>query len=239
MDKLIYRELIQPEGLVSFRVAIKESDLFILSTKKLEKEAEEALIWCRKDIEEYIYRNPLFKTSFEPLPLDDRMPPIVREMTLAGQRAGVGPMAAVAGAIAEGVGKKLLEFSPEVIVENGGDIFMKIRKERTVGIYAGNSPLSLKLALKISPPDTPLGVCCSSGTIGHSRSFGLADAVIILSSSTSLADALATAVGNMVKEEKDIKKGLEFIKDIWEVKGGLIIKGRRMGAWGKLNLSRV
>ena len=113
---------------------------------------------------------------------------------------------------------------------------MQVEKERSVGINPGNSPLTSRIALQIEPTDTPLGICCSAGTFGHSTSLGKADAVIILSSSTALADAVATATGNLIKEESDIKKGLLFLKNIPEIKGGLIIKGKQMGAWGKLNI---
>lgn len=235
-NRLVYRKLIRSYDLCSFEVQIKESNLLVLAEKKLTKETEEALLTCRKDIEQYIYKNPLFKRTFKPLPVKSDMPLIVRAMTEAAQKAGVGPMAAVAGAIAEFVGKELLNYCKQVIVENGGDIFMKVEKERTVGIYAGNSPLTGRIALQIEPKDTPLGICCSAGTFGHSVSLGKADAVVILSSSTALADAVATATGNIVKEERDIKRGLLFLKGIPEVKGGLIIKGKQIGAWGKLNI---
>ena len=237
--KAIYRDLIKPGNLFSFQVSIKESDLLVLANKKLPKETEEALIWCRKDIEQYIYQNPVFRTTFKPFPLEEKMPPIVKAMAEASQKAGVGPMAAVAGAIAEFVGKKLLNYCHEVIVENGGDIFMQVRRRKRVGIYAGESPLSEKIALEVEPQDTPLGVCCSAGSFGHSLSLGKADAAVVLSSSAALADAVATAVGNMVKEEDDIQKGLEFLMRIPGVRGGVIIKSKRMGAWGKVRIVSV
>ena len=167
------------------------------------------------------------------------MPPIVRAMTEAAQKAGVGPMAAVAGAIAEFVGKKLLNYCHEVIVENGGDIFMRVKRRKRVGIYAGESPLSGKIALEVESRDTPLGLCCSAGTFGHSLSLGKADAVVILSPSAILADAVATAVGNIVKKKDDIRRGLEFLRKIPEVQGGVIIKGKRIGAWGKVRIMGV
>jgi len=238
-EKLIYRDFIDPGRLIPFEVWIKESNLLVLADKKLSREAEEALIQCRKDIEQYIYRNPLFKTSFKPLPFQEDMPPIVREMAEASEKAGVGPMAAVAGAIAEFVGKKLLSFCHQIIVENGGDIFIQVKRKKRVGIYAGESPLSGKIALEIEGEDTPLGICCSAGTFGHSLSLGEADAVVILSSSTALADATATATGNIVKEDKDIKKGLDFLKKIPEIKGGLIVKEKKMGVWGKIKVVRI
>jgi len=236
--ELVYRELITPRDLFSFQVEIKESNLFVLASRKLPKQTEEALVWCRKDIEQYIYRNPIFRTTFKPFPLEEGMPPIVRTMAEAGREAGVGPMAAVAGAIAEFAGKELLNYCDQVIVENGGDIFMKVKRRRIVGIYAGDSPLSKRIALQIEPQDTPLGICCSAGTFGRSQSLGTADAVIILSPFTALADAVATAVGNLVKDEAGIQKGLEFVRKIPFIRGGVIVKEKKMGAWGRLRILR-
>jgi ApbE superfamily uncharacterized protein (UPF0280 family) len=108
-----------------------------------------------------------------------------------------------------------------------------------VGIYAGHSPLSLKIGIVISPEETPLGICTSSGTVGHSLSFGKADAVCILSKSAALADAVATTVGNMVQEKKDIELGLEKGKEIDGVLGVLVIVGEKMGVWGKIQLVRL
>ena len=147
-------------------------------------------------------------------------------------------MAAVAGAVAEYVGRELLNFSSEVIVENGGDIFLKNLERRVVGIYTGKAPFTGKIALQIEPEDTPLGVCTSSGTVGHSLSFGRADAAIVLSPSTPLADAAATAIGNLVTEEDDIYRGIEFAKGIEGLKGVAIIKDDKMALWGEINLVR-
>jgi ApbE superfamily uncharacterized protein (UPF0280 family) len=146
-------------------------------------------------------------------------------------------MAAVAGAIAEGVGRELLPYSDEVIVENGGDIFLKTSKERFIGVYAGGSKFTKKIAFSILPEETPLGVCTSSGTVGHSLSFGYADAVIVFSPSTSLADAAATAIGNRVRIAEDIPEALEFAQGIKGLKGVAIIKGDNMGLWGQIRLA--
>jgi hypothetical protein len=148
-------------------------------------------------------------------------------------------MAAVAGAMAEWVSKDLLKLSKEVIVENGGDIYLATSKERTIGIYAGDSPLSLKIGIVISPDEAPLGVCTSSGTVGPSLSFGKADAVCILARSSALADAAATAVGNIVKEKKDIELGLERGREIAGVSGTLIIVEEKMGVWGNVRLIQL
>ena len=190
-------------------------------------------------MERYIERHPTFLTSLEPVPVDDNAPRIIKEMAEAAEKVGVGPMASVAGAIAEFVGKELLAFSPEVIVENGGDIYLKSLRERTIGIYAGKSPLSGKLGLEIKGQDTPLGICTSSGTVGHSLSYGEADAVIVLSKSATLADAAATAIGNLIIQPNDIPSGIEFAQGIEGLKGVLIIKGDKMGLWGKVKICQM
>ena len=234
-----YRNQIHGTDLVSFGVTIKETDLYIRARKNLKSKAERMVEKYRSILEKYIERYPEFLTSLEPFSPDENAPMIVKEMAESGTAAGVGPMAAVAGAIAEYVGRELLEYTPEVIVENGGDIFLKNLSPRTVSIYAGKSPLSNIIALEISPGDTPLGICTSSGTVGHSLSFGKADAVVILSPSASLADAVATAVGNLVKTEKDIQTGLGFSEEIPGVKGALIIINDKMGIHGDIKLSRI
>jgi hypothetical protein len=126
-----------------------------------------------------------------------------------------------------------------VLVENGGDVFLKTRVPRRMGIYAGSSPLSGTLALKIAPQQTPLGVCTSSGTVGHSLSFGCADAAVILSSSAALADAAATAVANEIHGPEDIPKGIERARAIEGVTGAAIIVGDQLGAYGEVELERL
>jgi uncharacterized protein len=163
----------------------------------------------------------------------------VKAMAVSAAKAGVGPMAAVAGAIAEYVGNELLEYTNEAIIENGGDIFMKSLKKRTVSIYAGKSPLSEKLTIEINPEETPIGICTSSGTIGHSLSFGNADAVVVISPSTLLADAAATAIGNVVKYPENIQDGLKLAERIPGVKGVLIITGEKAGIWGDMKINRA
>jgi ApbE superfamily uncharacterized protein (UPF0280 family) len=234
----IYRLWSNDNDLVSFNVTVKETDLYIRARRDLQTETRKAVIVERAALEDYIRRHPGFSVAMEPYPIEDSAPGIVREMAEAGEKAGVGPMAAVAGAIAERVGKVLLEFSPEVIVENGGDIFLKSRKKRLVGIYAGKSPFSDRLALEIRPSEMPLGICTSSGTVGHSLSLGKADAVIVLAPCTALADAAATAIGNLVKEEDDVPRGLDFAREIDGLNGAVIIKNEKMALWGRVKIVR-
>jgi ApbE superfamily uncharacterized protein (UPF0280 family) len=231
-----YRHWIEGKDLVSFNVTAKETDLYIRATSNLQRKAYRMILKYRKQIEQYIEQNQEFLTSLKPLAVPANAPRIVVDMIEAGRKADVGPMAAVAGAIAECVGRDLLEFSPEIIVENGGDIFLKITQKRVVGIYAGDSPLTGKVGLEIKPQDTPLGVCTSSGTVGHSLSFGKADAVVVTAGSATLADAAATAICNKVSKADDINGAIEFGRNITGLKGIIIILGSNIGVWGEIKL---
>lgn len=232
----IYRLDTEAEGLKKFRVQIKESDLQIYASLDLSKEAFEELEKVRNEIESWIEIYPEFYASLSPLdlPVPKKAPQIVKEMYEAGKNAGVGPMAAVAGAVAEAVGRKLLQKSKEVIVENGGDIFAYCKKERSALVYAGSSPFSKKIAVKI-PPNRPVGLCTSSGTVGHSLSFGKADAVVVLHENAAFADASATAIGNLVRSAADIDFAIEKAREI-QVEGIIIIVGDKMGIWGNIEI---
>jgi len=232
-----YRDWVSDKNLVSFSVVVKETDLHIRARLDLTTEALAATKRYRADLESYIKSHPIFLTTLKPFEVEQDAPPIVKEMADATREVGVGPMAAVAGAIAERVGKELLPYSEDVIVENGGDIFLKTSKERFIGVYAGESKFTKKIAFSILPEETPLGVCTSSGTVGHSLSFGYADAVIVFSPSTSLADAAATAIGNRVRIAEDIPEALEFAQGIKGLRGVAIIKGDNMGIWGQIRLA--
>lgn len=234
-----YRNLIEEKDLISFQITEEESDLFIRANQELNFYARQIVLNYRRQIENYIDSHPLFKSTLLPYSQDKKAPQIVQFMIHASALCRVGPMASVAGAIAEFVGKDLLNYSSEVIVENGGDIFIKSNKERKVSIFAGSSPFSQRIILKIEAKDNYVGVCTSSGTVGPSLSFGKADAVTVISNSVLLADAAATAVGNMIKTEKDIEQGLINAQKIKDVKGIVIIKDDKMGLWGDINFTVV
>jgi ApbE superfamily uncharacterized protein (UPF0280 family) len=231
-----YRHWIKDSDLTSFEVVVEQTDLYIRSRRNLRNKALDSVLKHRASLETYIERHPLFLTTLDPYQAEAEAPAIIKEMARVSQLTGVGPMAAVAGAIAEAVGADLLAFSPEVIVENGGDIFLKVSKKRLVGIYAGQSAFTKKIALEITPRETPLGICTSSGTVGHSLSLGSADAVIALSSSAALADAAATALGNVVKDADDISKAIDKAQSIEGLGGAVIIVGNKMGVWGKVRI---
>jgi len=232
---------VENSGLISSIVKIAETDLHILASQPVEDQALLAVSEVRGVIEGYIRAHPDFLHSLAPLPMDKRAPDIIKEMLSVGASTGVGPMAAVAGIVAEQVGKGLLaEGLAEVIVENGGDLFVARTQESTIAVYAGESPLSGKLGVRLLPEQMPCGVCCSSGMIGHSLSLGRADAVAVVAPSTALADATATRLGNEVgRNKKSIQHALEIAKEIKGVTGVVIISGEHLGAWGDVELVRV
>jgi uncharacterized protein len=238
-QKRFYREWANAKDLRFTHLVAKESDLVILTNKTADKEyISEQVRLYRWDIENYISRDPRFLVSLKPVNVEISAPKIIQEMARETRKVNVGPMASVAGAIAEFIGKDLLkEGFKDVIIENGGDIFLKTRKTRTVGLYAGRSKLWNKLSLKIKPKDTPLGICTSSGTIGHSLSFGSADSVVVLSKSTILADAVATATCNRVRTKDDLKPALDFARSIPGVLGIIIIVKNNLISWGKVEFS--
>jgi len=235
-EKRLYREYSSTEGLVSFTVNVKETDLFITSSKHLKDVALQSAFTARKHIESYIAMHPEFLDSLIPMPLDEDADSIVQKMLEAASASGVGPMAAVAGAVGDYVGTELLQYAGEVIVENGGDLFLKINRNITVAVFAGQSPLSEKIGLRVMPSSTPFSLCTSSGRVGPSLSFGTSDAVTIKSSSAPLADAAATAIGNIIHDESDIPKGIETARKIKGVEGVLIVKDKDIGVWGDMEL---
>lgn len=235
-EERTYRSIINKDNLTSYNVRIAESDLFISSDTNLTDEALKSLSRHRLSLETYIKNHPDFRRSLLPLPQDDLAPPIIRDMLIKSKICGVGPMAAVAGAISEFVGYDLLRQTENIIIENGGDIFIKSKNKLIASVYAGVSPLSYNVNFIVRPQDSPLGICTSSATVGPSLSFGKADAVCVISQSATLADAAASAIGNKVKGKQDIKTVLDYGIKIPGVRGIIIICGNEMGAIGEVEL---
>jgi ApbE superfamily uncharacterized protein (UPF0280 family) len=236
-DERTYRSNISKNNLTLFSVTVRESDLFISSDLYLYDAALASLRRNRAYLETYIESHPRFLTALAPLQLDCFSPAIIRDMMTAAIRSNVGPMAAVAGAIAEQVGRDLLKDSANIIVENGGDIFMNCQHDARVGIYAGSSPLCDKVTLIVSAKEMPMGICTSSGTIGHSLSFGIADAVCVKAKSATLADAAATSICNMLKSKADIQRVLRDGMKIENVLGIIVIIDDQLGVIGDIELA--
>jgi len=231
-----YRRLSARAGLVGFWVEVKETDLHIQAERDLSEEARELVLLHRGHLEAYIEGNPAFLTALDPWPAEGPSAPIVRLMAEAGRAAGVGPMAAVAGAVAQLLGEGLLAHSEEVVVENGGDVWARVEGPFTAAVYAGRSPLSGRVGIRLDGGGEAVSVCTSSGTVGHSLSLGKADAAVVLARSAALADACATALGNRVKDAGSLASALEFVRGIPYVLGAVAIIGDKMAAWGDIEL---
>jgi ApbE superfamily uncharacterized protein (UPF0280 family) len=234
--KRFYRRWQQPPDLHFFSVHYRETDLAIYTKQDCFHVAYGLVKKYRIYIEKTIAQYPEFKTSLSPVNIQSAYS-IVNEMIEKSTLAGIGPMAGVAGAIAEYVGKDLLSYTDEIIIENGGDIFIKTLRDRTVLVYAGeDSPFKDRVRIRLEKRKASFGVCTSSRSIGHSLSFGNTDAVVVTAPSTITADCFATALGNMVKRKADIKGAMEFALSFKEIQGGLIIIEDQMAAFGDIKL---
>jgi ApbE superfamily uncharacterized protein (UPF0280 family) len=234
-----YRSLVSKDRLQTFRVVVKETDLLVRAQRLLQDETRDLVLKHRLPLERYAEDHPNFVNSLTPFSHDHLAPPIVKTMIEAGYKAGVGPMASVAGAVAEYVGRDLLSYSREVIVENGGDIFIKTTFPLNVAVLAGDSPLSNKVGVRIDFSGTTVAVCTSSGTVGHSMSLGNADAAVVISESAALADAAATAIGNAVSDKTDIASAIRTGENIEGVLGIVVILGDKIGMWGEVELVKL
>ena len=189
----------------------------------------------RRKLERYIARHPEFQTSLVPVILLEDAPEVARRMAAAADLTGLGPMAAVAGTLAQaGAEAAMAAGFREAIVENGGDIFLHSDAEITIGIYAGKSEIAGKLAFRISPLDMPMALCSSSSKMGHSLSLGQCDLATVTARDGALADAAVTLVCNSIKTERDLTPVLNSVGTIPGIDGILAVKGGKIGLWGRL-----
>lgn len=189
----------------------------------------------RTSMEKYIEENPEFLNALEPIQIKKNAPEVVKKMVLGAKIADVGPMAAVAGVLAEYGCRKLISLGAKIaLIENGGDIFVISNTSLNIGLFTGNNKLSDKLALRIKPEQTPLSICSSSSYLGHSLSFGNCDLATVFSAKSEIADAAATQLGNKVRSEEDIEKALNWAAKLKGVKGAIAIKGNKIGIIGDI-----
>jgi ApbE superfamily uncharacterized protein (UPF0280 family) len=213
---------------------VRETIVTVIAGEAYHQACLDAIYRARADLELFIAKDPFFRSTLEPYECGPDAPAIVRRMCDAAAPVGVGPMAAVAGAIAEAaVAAMARAGAGYALVDNGGDIALLNDEIVTIGIYAGESPIR-GLALEIPPRDRMLGICTSSGTVGPSLSFGNADAALIVSDDVALADAAATALGNRITDEKTLASAFDFLKKVPAVTGALGIIGDKMATCGKL-----
>jgi ApbE superfamily uncharacterized protein (UPF0280 family) len=231
-----YRDWIDTVDLNKFEVRDRETDLLILSDINLEHEARFFVSRIRKELEDYIEENLEFKKSLTPVDVRDDAPLVVRKMSEAAKIYDVGPMASVAGAVSELVGRALLEFSNSAIVENGGDIFAKVGRKIKFSLFAGNeSPFTNKLMFVVDASNG-VGICTSSGKVGHSLSFGNADAVVVVAKNVALADAAATSMANRIQTSEDIYELVEIEAQKGLVQGIIACAGDKIALWGDIAL---
>lgn len=240
-DKRYYRLLHKARDLRYFQVKIKETDLAIgvdaaSYNDSLVMLCEKKVLTLRKQLEDYIALYPEYQISLVPLGNKPEAPEIAVRMARAAAQAGVGPMAAVAGAFARSVGEMLQSRVGDVIVENGGDIYMNCSQDRTIAIFAGKSSFSYKIGILVKAAENPVGICTSSGTVGPSFSFGKADAAVIKAQPAELADAVATQAGNLVQNTDDLMKAINYAQNIKGVTGVLMVKDDKLAAWGNIEI---
>jgi hypothetical protein len=232
-----YRDWTTDQSLVRFGVRIRQSDLSVASDYDLSEMAIRALSKTRREVEEYSEANPTFATSLGPVPRGDDPPEVVESMLAAADRWDVGPMAAVAGAIAESVGRFLLQQSDTVVVENGGDVFARSDRPLSISLYPGEgSPFSRSLTVEVDARDG-IGVCSSSAVVGPSLSLGRADLVTAVAGSSADADAAATAIANRIKGPGDVAPVLEEERRSSGLLGLVACCGSKMGLWGEVRLA--
>lgn len=224
-----YRAVARPVGLTCYGVVIGESDLWVCTRGDLSALARRSLAGHRAGLEAYLGVHPAFGTSFRPVPAAGEAPAMVSDMARAAEAFGVGPMAAVAGAVAQHVGMDLLERSAEVIVENGGDLFLAGGGERAVRVFGGAGAPSFDV--RVEAPAEGVGLCTSSAKVGPSVSLGRAEAVTVLARTATLADAAATAIGNRVRGADDIAGALAAAESHPDVMGAAVVAGGSVGVW--------
>ena len=222
-----------------FCVKFLESDLWIgvdsgSYRASMEADTYAMLVELRRSMDAYLLMDPAYKAALTPYDAGLEAPEILKEMSRVSHKTGIGPMSAVAGAVA----KHVAEFlgTKEVIVENGGDIYAQACSDMDISVFAGQSPLSEKIGLHIPAADFPLGICTSSGTVGPSLSLGRADAVMIVCKDVMLADSYATAMANRIKSVNDLQPVIDRISAIPEILGAIAVKDDRMAITGQFEL---
>ncbi|MBN1531029.1 MAG: UPF0280 family protein [Spirochaetes bacterium] len=231
-----YRDFTGTGRWKSFAVKVETTDLYIRASSHLCAPALDSVRRIRECLWRHIEDHPEFLTSLTPLPEPEGAPAAASMMYGAASIAGVGPMAAVAGAIAQLVGLELAAHSGEIIVENGGDIWMRLTGPAEVTLFAGEFRFPGGIRILVRPEDTPCGICTSSARIGSSISFGKADAATVLAPDAALADALATECCNRVKWEEDIEPALDYAMDRG-AHGVIVVYRDLMGIRGSIELT--
>jgi len=242
-EERTYRTQFNTARFSGFEVKFQETDLWIgIDPTSFNPEMKDVVFSkiksLRKKLNEYIETEPFFRKSLKPFQPGENAPEEAKEMALAAEKAGIGPMSTVAGLFAREAGKELIQnFSvEEMVIENGGDIFALLNNELVLSVFAGNSPLSERIGLAIPAGMGKIGICTSAGTVGPSFSAGKADAVVVICEDVLLADAFATAFGNKVKSPDDVEKAINSSEKYPEIISMLIICEDKIGIRGDFEI---
>jgi ApbE superfamily uncharacterized protein (UPF0280 family) len=214
---------------------VGETAVTIVAEDRFQEAARASVFRSRETIQRFIARDPLFRVTLEPYPCPTDVPPLIARMCASSSKAKVGPMAAVAGAIAE---QAVLDMraagATQAIVDNGGDIALLLDREASVGLYAGE--LVQGLGFQCSPREGIFGICTSSATIGPSISFGISDAATVIAADVTLADACATRLGNLLTSDHDeaMRSALSDVCSIDGVEGAVAVVGGKIAMKGRL-----
>jgi ApbE superfamily uncharacterized protein (UPF0280 family) len=219
---------------------IRETHLKIIADTFDLEGVKQFVIRQRTLLEDFIKTDPFFQTTYEVYPSPERAPEIVKLLCGASVLSGIGPMSAVAGTFSYLTARYILEEQSAswVVVENGGDIAIKINEPYTLGIYAGEESPVKDMGFKLEPRDNIFGICTSSGTVGPSVSLGVSDAATVISDDVPLADSCATLLGNQVQtrspSQEDMDGYFDCIKNIENLDGALIVVEDKIALYGKL-----
>ena len=216
------------------KVEIEETAATIAAARDYIEPAVTAIKAARAEIERKIRRDDFFLTTLEPYSPGDDDGRVIHRMCEASNMAGVGPMATVAGTIAqEAMEAMASEGCTHGWVDNGGDIALLLESAGTVEIFSEPDSRSA-CALELEPTDTIIGICTSSGRLGHSISLGNSDAAVAIADNAILADALATAIGNRVAGADSLKTCFDPFKEIKGFIAGLAMIDGSVSIHGRL-----
>jgi len=234
LDRSIYRCCVKNKEKYAWLVSYYYTDILISSNKNIKSRIEKPLKKIYEILNVCIKNESSFLKSLSPIRIKPYFPEIIKEMCAKSAVFKVGPMAAVAGTVNEYLASCLQKYCDILIIENGGDIYIKAERDLNVGIYVKNPNFKDRVALRVNAKNMPCGLCSSSGTFGHSFSMGKCDLAVVLAKSAITADAAVTAFANRISCEDDISGSIAYFKGFEEIKGLLAIKNKRIGAWGAI-----
>jgi len=234
LDRSNYRCCVKNKEKYAWMVSYYYTDILISSNKNIKDRIEKPLKKIYEILDICIKNEPYFLKSLSPIRIKPSFPPVIKEMCAKSAVFNVGPMAAVAGTVNEYLASNLQKYCDILIIENGGDTYVKAGRDINVGIYVKNPNFKDRIAIKINAKNMPCGLCSSSGTFGHSFSMGKCDLAVVLAKSAITADAAATAFANSISLEDDIPGRIDYFKRLEDIKGLLAIKNKRIGVWGAI-----